>query len=247
MRGGWRARSPGGRLACLSGAAVALALAAQAQAQTATDLPVRWPNSPAPLPASEAPKPKPPPPPAPPQPDGLGQNGFYLETDSLVRDDINNVWTAEGSVEARYQGRVLRADKVVYDAVSGLVTADGHAQVISADGTTVAGDHMIMDDKMRAGFVRGFSSHQTHNITFAADLAVRRSETVNELNRAVFTPCDVCASNGTHVEPTWSIAASQIVQDHKKGLVFYRNAVVRVKGVPIFYTPVFWHPDPSTP
>ena len=28
--------------------------------------------------------------------------------------------------------------------------------------------------------------------------------------------------------------------------MFYRNAVVRVKGVPIVYTPVFWQPDPST-
>jgi LPS-assembly protein len=234
-------------LGALGGAAVALAFAAEGQAQTTTDLPVRWPNSPAPLPASEAPRPRSPPPAPPPAPDGLGQNGFYLETDTLVRDDRNDIWTAEGSVEARYQGRVVRADKLVYNVATGVVSADGHAMVINPDGTTVAGDHVMLDDKMRAGFVRGFSSHEQHNITFAADLAVRRSATVNELNRAIFTPCDICAPSGSAIEPTWSIAASDIVQDHARRLVFYRNAVLRVKGVPVFYTPVFWHPDPSSP
>ena len=247
MRGVWRTRSSAGMLSLLGGAAVVLAFAAQAQAQTATDLPVRWPGSPAPLPVSEAPRPKPPPPPPPPIPDGLGSTGFYLEADSLTRDDRNNVWIAEGGVEARYQGRVVRADKLVYDVATGAVTADGHAQVINPDGTVVSGDHMVMDDKMRAGFVRGFSAHELQNITFAADVAVRRSATVNELNRAIFTPCDICAADGSPIEPTWSIAASKVVQDHDKRLVLYRDAVLRVKGLPVFYTPVFWHPDPTAP
>ncbi len=247
MRGVWRARSSAGMWGGLGGAALALTFAAQAQAQTATDLPVRWPNSPAPLPASVAPRPKSPPPPQPQEPDGLGQNGFYLETDTLVRDDRNNVWTARGAVEARYQGRVLRADKLVYNVATGVVSADGHAMIVNPDGTTVSGDHVVLDDKMRAGFVRGFASHEQKNITFAAAVAVRRSATVNELNRAVFTPCDICAPSGSAIEPTWSIAASDIVQDHDRRLVIYRNAVLRVKGVPVFYAPVFWHPDPSSP
>jgi LPS-assembly protein len=247
MRGGWRARSSAGTQGAIGGAAIALAFAAQAYAQTATDLPVRWPNSPAPLPASMAPRPKAPPPAPPAGPDGLGPSGFYLESDTLTRDDRNNVWSAVGAVEARYQGRVLSADKVVYDEATGVVSADGHVMIINPDGTTVAGEHVRLDNEMSAGFVRGFSSHQQQNITFAADLAVRRSATVNELNRAIFTPCDICAPDGSPMEPTWSIAASDIVQDQTKHLVFYRNAVLRVKGVPIFYTPVFWHPDPSAP
>jgi LPS-assembly protein len=247
MRGVWRARSHAGKLGLLGGAVVVLAFAAQAQAQTATDLPVRWPDSPAPLPASEAPRPKPPPPAPPPGPDGLGQDGFYLEADTLTRDDRNDTWTAQGQIEARYQGHVLRADKLTYDVAKGVVTADGHAQVLNPDGTAVSGDHIVLDDKMRAGFVRGFAAREQQNITFAADVAIRRSQTVNELNRAIYTPCDICAANGSPVEPTWSIAASKVIEDHQRRLVLYRDAVLRVKGVPVFYAPVFWHPDPEAP
>lgn len=247
MRGGWRARSSAGMLGGLGGAALALAFAAQAHGQTATDLPVRWAGSPTPLPASEAPKPKPPPPPPPPVPDGLGSTGFYLEADTLSRDDRNNVWTAAGQVEARYQGRVVRADRLTYDVGANTVIGDGHVQIINTDGTVVSGDHIVMDDQMRAGFARGFSAHEPFNITFAADVAIRRSATVNELNRAIFTPCDICAADGSPEEPTWSISARTVIQDRERRIVTYRDAVLRVKGVPVFYTPIFWHPDPTAP
>ena len=64
---------------------------------------------------------------------------------------------------------------------------------INQDGTVQFADHILLDDKMRAGFARGFSTQLPHNIKFAADVAIRRSEEVNELDRAIFTPCDVCA------------------------------------------------------
>ena len=76
---------------------------------------------------SDAPRP-PRTPPTPPQPDdALGQNGFYLEADTLVRDDKNNVWTARGGVEARYQGHIIRGEEVIYKVTPGTVTVNGHA------------------------------------------------------------------------------------------------------------------------
>lgn len=247
MRDLRRARRSAGKLGLLAGGALSLIYGGAALAQSATELPVRAPNSAAPLLPSEVPKPVA----ARPAPatgdDGLGQNGFYLESDTLVRDDKNNTWTARGGVEARYQGRTLRAEEVIYNVGTGAVTVNGAAQIIEADGSVQSADHALLDDKMRAGFARGFSLHATDNTTFAADVAIRRSETVNDLTRAVFTPCTICAPDGSHVTPTWSIQASRVIQDHQRRLVYYRNAVILVKGVPVFYTPFLSHPDPSSP
>jgi LPS-assembly protein len=228
-----------------------------AQAQSITDLPTYVAGNPTPvLPAelSKPPKPRP----APPPDDGLGDHGFYLEADTLIRDDPHNMWTAQGGVEARYQGRVARADTMVYDMRAGVVTADGHVQLISEDGSVAFATHMVLDDKMRAGFAAGFASranmpinsvlgNTTANLKFAADIAVRRSEEVEELDRAIFTPCDICAKSGASITPTWSISASKIIEDQQKHVIYYRNAVFRVKGLPLFYAPVFWHPDPDAP
>ena len=236
-----------GKASLLAGSALGLLAATQAHAQTQTELPVRESGVAAPVLPRDLPKPLPPPPAPPPPDDALGQHGFYLEADTVIRDDKTKIWTAEGSVEGRYQGRVIRADKVVYNVATGAVTADGHAQIINLDGTAEFADHKVLDDKMRAGFARGFSTLIQDNMKFAADFAIRRSEQVNELNRAVFTPCDICAANGSPKSPTWSIAASKIIEDHAKHVVYYRNAVIRIKDIPVFYAPVFWHPDPGSP
>jgi len=236
-----------GKFGLLAGTALALLACAQANAQTATELPMRAPHSARPALPYDVKHFSPPPAPPPPVDDGLGTRGFYLEADTLVRDDSHNTWTARGKVEARYQGRTLRGDEVIYDVSTGVVTANGHAQIISADGTAQFADHVVLDDQMRAGFARGFSASMQHNVRFAADVAIRRSETVYELNRAIFTPCDVCNANGSPKTPSWSIQASKIVQDHERHLVYYSNAVILVKGIPVFYAPIFWHPDPDSP
>lgn len=180
-----------------------------------------------------------------PGPDGLTSDGLYLEADAITRDQETDVITATGSVQARYQGRLLRADRVDYNETTGLLSAAGNAELINADGTIQYADTIELDDELRAGVATGFAARLEDNIKLAAATAVRRSETVNELNNAIFTPCDICDSEGDPSEPTWSIQADTVVQDQDNAVVFYRNAVIRIAGVPVFYAPVFWHADPT--
>ena len=213
-----------GRAVLLAGAAwLVLAGSAQAQQPLAT-----IPAAPAPAPAVD---------------DGLGDNGYYLESDLLIRDDANQQMIARGDVEARYQGRTLRADEVVYDTKTEVVTAHGHVTLINADGTAQFADDMTMDKDLKAGFARGFSARLDKNIKIAADSAVRRNEKITELNKAIYTPCEVCAEKP---KPTWSIQADKVVQDKNKHLVYYHGATIRLWGAPLMYLPVFWHPDPQT-
>ncbi|MET3665636.1 LPS-assembly protein [Caulobacter sp. 1776] len=174
--------------------------------------------------------------------DGLGDEGYYLESDLLVRDDKNQIMTATGSVEARYQGRTLRADKVVYDNKTGAVTADGHVQIINPDGTAEFADHFEADKDFKAGFARNFAARLDQNMKVASATAVRRNANIQELNKAIYTPCEVCAE---HPKPTWSVSADRIVQDKKRQLIYYKNAVIHLWGAPILYMPLFWHPDPQ--
>jgi LPS-assembly protein len=248
MRGSSPVRIRNIRSVLLATAALGSLFAGVARAQTIGELPVRVAGSPTPGLPLDAHRP----PPVAPVPralsdDGLHDRGFYLEADTLVRDDRANRWSAKGSVESRYRGRTLRANSVVYDAAAGVVTADGDVQVVNADGTAEFAQHMVLDNQLLAGFAQGFSARLPLNGKLAANVAIRRSETVEELDRAIFTPCDICAADGSPEQPTWSIQASQVIADQKRHLVYYRNAVIRIKGLPVFYAPVFFHPDPNAP
>ena len=55
--------------------------------------------------------------------DGLAPEAFYLEADEVIQNDADEVVTARGDVEVRYQGRTQRAQEVTYDRRTGVVTA----------------------------------------------------------------------------------------------------------------------------
>ncbi|MDP1632023.1 MAG: LPS assembly protein LptD [Caulobacter sp.] len=176
--------------------------------------------------------------------DGMDGLGFYLESDLLIQDDDNQVITARGEVEIRYRGRTLRAGEVIYNIATGVITARDSVVIIDPTGGVSFADTMILDEELRAGVAKGFSARLEGNIKIAAASAVRRGDMVNELDRAIYTPCEICAADPAK-PPTWSIRADKVVQDREKRIIYYRNAVIDMFGVPIFYAPVFWHPDPS--
>ncbi len=61
------------------------------------------------------------------------------------------------------------------------------------------------------------------------------------LKKAVFTSCedkkDKC--------PPWSMKAEKITHDRIKREIHYKDAVLNIYDVPVFYFPKFFHPDPS--
>jgi LPS-assembly protein len=180
--------------------------------------------------------------------DGLGPKDIYVEADEVVDDHDKKLVTATGHVEMRYQGRTLRADTVSYNSVTGVAHASGHVVMINPDGTQEYGADVTLDDQFRAGVALGFSGRMEDNITMVAGAAIRRSETVTELNHGIYTPCNLCKADGkTPKKPTWSIEATRIVEDRNRRIIYYRHAVIRVLGIPVFYAPIFWHPDPTAP
>lgn len=178
--------------------------------------------------------------------DGLGQDGFYLEADTLVRDEKDGPVIARGEVEARYRGRTIRAQEITYDRSTGKATARGQVTIVDADGTVETAEEVNLDNEFGTGFATAFAARLPDGGKLAAATVARRSETVDELNRAIYTPCELCAEQPT-AEPTWSIQADKVTRDRAKSLIIYRNAVIRVKGVPVLYLPAFWHPSPDAP
>ncbi len=224
------------RLALLAGAAMLAPMAAHASPGE-SKLP--------PLP-SLAPPPPPKPPPPPPD-DGLQDGGFYLEANELIDDEANHVVTAKGQVEARYSGRVLRANEVSYNAVTGVVTAKGDVVVINPDGSAEFSQSAVLDRQMSAGVAMAFSTRikvpgLPQAVSIAARSVVRLSPTVTEMNEAIFTPCAVCRKKPT---PTWSIRAKKVIDNKKKHIIYFHQAIIEVRGVPIMYTPLLWEPEPQ--
>src|SRR5689334_12779336 len=182
-----------GKRALLSGAAIALLACGHAHAQRTPGL----------LP--------PPPGPHKGPADGLQKDEMYMEADEVIREDKEGVTTANGNVEVRYNGRTLRADRLVYNDKTGVVRGYGHIIIVNTDGTTEYANEVVLDDELKAGVALGFSARLQQNVKIAAATAAKRSEQIQELNKAIYTPCEICAKDGSPKTPTWSIAAERVV------------------------------------
>lgn len=178
--------------------------------------------------------------------DGLQKDEMYMEADEVVREDDAGLTTANGHIEVRYNGRTLRADKLIYNDKTGVIRAYGNIVVVNADGSSEYASEMVLDEELRAGVALGFSARLQENVKIAAASAAKRNENVEELTKAIYTPCEICAKDGSPRTPTWSIAAERVVRDKQRRIVYYRNARFRLFGVSVLYLPVFWHADPAS-
>ena len=178
--------------------------------------------------------------------DGLAGGGFYLEADQLYVDDINKHVVAQGAVEVRYKGRVLRGERVEYDKTTGVVTAHGRVIIANADGTTDFAQDITLDKDLSEGMALGFAARMQGEVKIAAARSRRRGGQVVELDRVVYTPCLVCVRK-IGSKPTWSIRARKVIEDNKRKTLYFQNAVIQIKGVGVLYLPAFLAADPASP
>ena len=180
--------------------------------------------------------------------DGLTPEAVYLEADSATRD--GDVITAQATpdgdrVLARARGHTLRAREVTYDLAGGVATATGEVELTTPNGEVAYASHLETQPDFDIGVAVDFATRLQNGASLMAATAVRRSERVNQLNYALFTPCPICDADGKPKTPSIAIQAEQVTQSEELRAILYRNAVFRVGGVPVLYLPFFSHPDPS--
>lgn len=179
--------------------------------------------------------------------DGLAPGTVYIEATSAGR--LGDVIVAEGSVEERVLARSrqhsLRARRLLYDLGLGTGSAEGQVELTGPEGDVVHASRIELDSGFKAGIALGFATRLSNGASVMAASAVRRSESVNELNYALFTPCPICDSEGQPKRPSISLRAERIVQDENLRAILFRNAFVEVGGVPVLWLPAFAVPDPT--
>ena len=166
---------------------------------------------------------------------------IYLEADELINDEQAQILTASGEVEGRYQDRTLRADRVDYNLDTGLVIATGNVVLIDATGDVQYAEKLELSDELQAGTAANYSARLASGATTAARFVTRKDNGEFELFNAFYTACELCEDE----TPTWRLRARKVRQDTSSRTIRYRDAVLELFGVPVFYTPYLAHPDPS--
>ncbi len=168
-----------------------------------------------------------------------------FEADMVTREFEDGPIVAEGDVRAFFGERYLRADRLVYDPATDVVTAEGNVSVTDQNMETVFAGRAILSGDLRDGIVENFSALLEENTRLAAHNAIQEQGARTRLRNAVYTSCNVCDDQGNAKTPTWRIKALRVTRDMERKVVRFHHAFFELKGVPILYTPYLQGPDPS--
>ncbi|MGJ3230902.1 MAG: LPS-assembly protein LptD [Oceanicaulis sp.] len=167
----------------------------------------------------------------------------YIEADQLEERRNEGVYIARGEVRLSSGARVIYAEEIIYNTVTGRVVARGNVRIFEGGQPAQLADEVELDDDIREGVAYGFATLLENNGRAAAASALRRPDGSVELTDAYYTACDLCEDGSR--EPSWRLRADRVVRDLDDGMIYYRDVRLEVAGVPVAYSPVFAHADPS--
>lgn len=168
----------------------------------------------------------------------------FYQADHATYDRSSEIATLSGHVELWQADRVLMADTVTYDRKTGVAAARGHVVLLEPGGQVVFSDYAELSEGMKDGVLKDLRATLQQGGKLAANSAERIDGRLNELSRAVYSTCPVCAEHPDR-PPLWDIRARDAIQDLDNKRIEYRDAEIDILGVPVFWLPYLTHPDPS--
>ncbi len=157
-----------------------------------------------------------------------------VKADSVqLVEDGTSVFT--GNVEVTRSGQELKADRATYNQLSGNVTAKGNVQIRDSEIilnseqaewslSNDEGTLLNADYQLRESHARG-----------KANQVYRQGTETTLLKDATYTTCD----EGSNA---WLLESSNVKLDHVKAVGVARDVVIRLGGLPVFYTPYISFP-----
>ena len=171
-------------------------------------------------------------------------NAVDFSADELSHDKDLGIVTARGRVKLNKENQKLSADVVSYNQKTGIVTASGNVVFDDQSGHRIFADYTEVTGDLKNGIVENIGILLKDRSRLAAAGARRSGGRILEMERGVYSPCNLCPDDPS-MSPLWQIKAVKIIHDQKEQTIEYRDAWLEVSGVPVLYTPFFLHPDPT--
>ncbi|QNT79621.1 LPS-assembly protein LptD [Entomobacter blattae] len=167
-----------------------------------------------------------------------------FQSNTVEYNNKTGIVTWTGDVQIWQNDNIVRADKVTYDRNTNVVAAYGHVAMIEPDGEVLFSDYTELSDNMRQAIMTRMYALLADNGKLAANGMRRTGGKVNDMTRAVYTACNICAEHPENA-PFWQLRAYGATQDTEHKNIEFDDAYLDFFGIPAFYFPYFSIPDPS--
>ena len=167
-----------------------------------------------------------------------------LSADKISYNEKTETVTASGNVEFSKDSHVLRANKITYNKKTDVVRAEGNVALLSQkSGEILFAKELEVTSDMKDGFLSQVGLLFPDDSRLVASTAEKYEGRYLIAERGVYSACHLCKDN-PKAAPLWQVSAARVTHDSEARDVMYRDAMIEVFGLPVFYMPYFSHPDP---
>ncbi len=169
----------------------------------------------------------------------LNDSPIVIEADRFEYegDSKNGKIIAYGNVEAVQNDQKVYANFVEYSIQKDILLAEDKVKILETRGYIIEADKVILSDKLSLGSLNKFTILTPDKATLKGKFAKKENEKITQIEKGYFTSCKICAGRRT----IWGINATAAELNKDENSVTYRNAVFNFYGVPLMYTPYFFH------
>jgi len=195
------------------------------------------------------------------------QFGKEIYSDFIIYDKINNlIKTKSNSKYKDTLGNEIDADDFFYDLNIKKIQAINNVKYKEKKGNVFLFSEFEYFENSGRGFGKNVKGLLTDKSSFESKFAeidnnadsitiktdAQKVSLINKLKSLFndenkYTTCENFDEKKNIKEqcPDWSLSTYQTKQDSKKKMVYHEHAILKIRNIPVFYTPYFSHPDPS--
>jgi len=169
---------------------------------------------------------------------------FYLDNNKKIISSKNKTLLLDTS------GNEVTVEMFNYVINKNLFFSKGDIQVLDVNKNLYNLSEIYIDElknKIVGSDVKAFLNQDDLKISknnepriFANSIDITKN--ISKMNKGIFT---YCKNRGKDKCPPWTLQSDQIEHSSSKKTIYYKDAILKIYDFPIFYFPIFSHPDPT--
>ena len=184
------------------------------------------------------------------------QEGKQIFADKIIYNKVNQLLKTFGNSKfSDSKNRTLTAENFEYDLEKKVISAENKVKFLDDYKNIYYFNKLSADDKFIEiiGYnlssdlnKEKFQSKDKFNEFIEPKLSgkeVTIKNNVTIIKNGKFSSCK--STNEKEGCPYWNLSSDLITHDKEKKEITYKNAILDLNNIPVFYTPHFSHPDPS--
>ena len=181
----------------------------------------------------------------------ITSNGYKVITANIEFDNKKKILNSKFKTEIEDKdGNKINLDNFSYSAKTNIFFSKGNIKIIDINQNIYNFSEIYIDETKQTiigSDIKAFLNKNDFAISsendprFFANTSYL-SKKINSMDKGIFT---YCKDKGDDNCPPWTLQSKKITHDLEKKTIFYDNVVLKIYDFPIFYSPIFSHPDPT--